>query len=286
LSEIKRLGVNILTTEEKHSQIEQETVRTVYETMADEYDERIPGITPNDRRFTETENAFLLSKITANDVVLDMGCGTGRFTLPTANIARKVTGLDLSSAMIAKARQKAESLALDIDFLEADMAHMPFADASFDVVVCMLALMHIPLEKRQQVFHEAKRVLRPGGTLLFSVKNALFERMSTSDRFATVDITDVEHKQLVFTQTRSGQEIKAPWYSFAPQDLTRLCAIAGLHLVHMRGNTPLSAWLSDNILEGQGVYEMVRLFENTLGDVPPFNYLGYHLLVEAIKPMG
>lgn len=272
-----------MTIEHKLYRREQDIVKDVYEEIAEEYDERIPGMTPNDRRFTDTERDFLFEKITHCDEVLDMGCGTGRFTLPLAKKARKVTGLDLSAAMIAKAQEKARRLSLNIEFCESDMSHMPFADASFDVVVSMLALMHIPLEERQQVFSEAYRVLRPGGRLLIGVKNALFERLSSADRFATVDITDVEQKQLLFTQTRSGKEITAPWYSFLPQDLDKLCAVAGLRLVCLRGNTPLSAWLSDSILSGSGVFEAVRRFETAFGDVPPFNYLGYHLLAEAVK---
>src|SRR5947208_12183477 len=125
---------------------EKEIVRNVYEEIADEYDERVPGITTVDMRFTETEMAFVLSKIRSSDDILDMGCGTGRFTIPLAQIARKVTGLDVSAAMIAKAREKAEEVGLSIDFREADMESMPFSDNSFDTVVCMLALMHIPIE--------------------------------------------------------------------------------------------------------------------------------------------
>lgn len=263
---------------------EQEIVRSVYEQLADEYDERVPGVTQNDARFTETEADFLMSRINSLDTVLDMGCGTGRFTIPLAKIAKNVNGLDLSAAMLAKAREKAEQQHVNITFHEADMASMPFENGTFDVVTCMLALMHIPLEKRQKVFLEASRVLKPGGRMLISVKNAIFERFSSADRFVDVDITDVEHKQLIFTRTKSGKEMQACWYSFTPQDLDKLFAIAGLRMVTLRGNTPISAWLSESILAEPSVYETVRKLENALGDIPPFNYLGYHIFAEAVKP--
>lgn len=263
---------------------EQEIVRSVYEEIASEYDERVPGVTQNDARFTETEADFLLKKMSAADTVLDMGCGTGRFTIPLAKVARSVSGLDLSAAMLAQAREKAEKEGLAISFYEADMAHMPFENETFDAVTCMLALMHIPLEKRQSVFLEASRVLKPGGRMLISVKNAIFERFSRADRFVDVDITDVEHKELIFTQTKSGKDMRACWYSFTPQDLDKLFAIAGLRMVTLRGNTPLSAWLSDSILAEPAVYETVRKLENALGDIPPFNYFGYHIFAEAVKP--
>src|SRR5436190_1462424 len=113
------------TTEEK------EVVRKVYEQIAEEYDERIPGVTPADARFTETEMAFVMSKIRASDEVLDMACGTGRFTIPLAQKARRVTGLDASAAMLAKARAKAEESGLNIGFQESDMENMPFEDNTY-----------------------------------------------------------------------------------------------------------------------------------------------------------
>lgn len=263
---------------------EQERVRGVYQKIAEEYDERIPGHTENDKIFTSTEMKFLREKISSTDHVLDIGCGTGRFTIPLARLAQRVAGLDLSDAMLLQARAKAKQENVEIDFYEANMAHMPLPDHSFDVVVSMLALMHIPLEKRQQVFFEISRVLKPGGRLIVSVKNAIFERFSKADRFADVDVTDVDKKELIFTNTRSGAEMKAPWYSFSPQDLEKLCATAQLHITHLRGITPLSAWMTDTVLADPKLRTTIDAFEHALGDVPPFNYLGYHLLIEAIKP--
>lgn len=265
-------------------QRERAQVRKVYETIADEYDERIPGNGVVDEIFTDSELDFLLGKIHAEDEVLDMGCGTGRFTIPLAERVKSVSGLDLSPMMLATARKKLADRGLEADLREGDMAALPFADASFDVVVSMLALMHIPREDRQQVFREVARVLRPGGRLLIGVKNTVFERMFRGDRFAAVDITDVESEELIFTKTRSGEDMVAPWHSFSPDELTALSAVAGLSLVHLRGNSPISAWLADAVLADTAVRWAVRRMESALADVPPFNHLGYHLLAEAVKP--
>ena len=266
------------------SQQERAQVREVYETIAGEYDERIPGNGVVDEIFTESETAFLLGKVGPGDDVLDMGCGTGRFTIPLAERARSVSGLDLSPMMLLSARKKLADRGLEADLREGDMADMPFPDASFDVVVSMLALMHIPRQDRQKVFHEIARVLRPGGRLLIGVKNSLFERMFRGDRFAAVDVTDVESEELVFTGTRSGENMIAPWHSFSPDELTSLSAVAGLCLVHLRGNSSISAWLADAVLADTGVRSAVRHVEKVLADIPPFSHLGYHLLAEAVKP--
>jgi ubiquinone/menaquinone biosynthesis C-methylase UbiE len=266
------------------AQREREQVRKVYQTIADEYDERIPGNGVVDDIFTDSEMAFLLGKVQSSDDVLDMGCGTGRFTIPLAERAASVSGLDMSPAMLAANRKKLADHGLDADLREGDMADLPFPDASFDVVVSMLALMHIPRQDRQQVFREVARVLRPGGRLLIGVKNSVFERMFQGDRFATIDITDVKSEELIFTKTHSGEDMVAPWHSFSPDELASLSAIAGLSLVHLRGNSPISAWLADTVLADSGVRSAVRHVETVLADIPPFSHLGYHLLAEAVKP--
>jgi SAM-dependent methyltransferase len=259
-------------------------VRQVYETIANEYDRRIPGEGPTDDLFTDTEYDFLLSKVDPSDHVLDMGCGTGRFTVPLAERAATVVGLDISPQMLAVNGEKLADRGLEAELREGDMTSLPFPDATFDAITSMLALMHIPLDDREQVFLEAARVLKPGGRLLIGVKNAIFERLFPGDRFATVDVTDVEAGELVFTETEAGQELSAPWHSFSPDDLARLTAEAGMSLVHLRGNSPVAAWLADSVLAYSGLRESIQSLEKSLGDVPPFNYLGYHLLAEAVKP--
>lgn len=148
----------------------------------------------------------------------------------------------------------------------------------------MLALMHVPRQDRQQVFREVARVLRPGGRLLIAVKNSVFERMFRGDRFAPIDVTNVESEELVFTKTSNGEDMVAPWHSFSPDELSSLSAIAGLSLVHVRGNSPICARLADAVLADVGVRSAVRRMEAVLADIPPFSHLGHHLLVEAVKP--
>jgi SAM-dependent methyltransferase len=96
--------------------------------------------------------------------ILDIGCGTGNFSLELARIGVKVTGIDVSEAMLAKAREKAAREGLAIEFLRADARQLPFADESFDAVVSVTALEFVP--DLGEALQEAYRVLKTGGRLV------------------------------------------------------------------------------------------------------------------------
>jgi ubiquinone/menaquinone biosynthesis C-methylase UbiE len=99
----------------------------------------------------------------AHGRVLEVAIGTGR-SLPHYRPGAIVTGIELSPAMLAIARQRAAGLGREVDLREADAEHLPFGDVSFDTVVCALSLCTIP--SPAAAIAEMKRVLAPGGRLL------------------------------------------------------------------------------------------------------------------------
>ncbi len=105
-------------------------------------------------------------------VALDAACGTGRHTAYLASLGHTVIGVDSSAAMLERAREKVP----DGEFHEAELHDLPLPDDHVDVVVCALALMHIP--NLEPVLAEFVRVLRPGGNLVISDWRSLVKEIA------------------------------------------------------------------------------------------------------------
>jgi SAM-dependent methyltransferase len=105
-------------------------------------------------------------------VALDAACGTGRHSAYLASLGHRVIGVDTSPEMLAFAREKLPGVELH----EADLHELPVEDNSVDVVVCALALTHVP--DLPPVFAEFARVLRPGGHLVTSDSRGLIGDLS------------------------------------------------------------------------------------------------------------
>jgi ubiquinone/menaquinone biosynthesis C-methylase UbiE len=133
-------------------------VRRVWESQAPSYDRQI--------RFFERiqfggGRKWVCSR--ARGDVLEVGVGTG-LNLPFYSEDVALTGVDLSPAMLAIARNRADELGRQVELQEADAQALPFPDGSFDTVTCTLSLCNIPDDRRAVA--EMWRVLRPGGRLL------------------------------------------------------------------------------------------------------------------------
>jgi ubiquinone/menaquinone biosynthesis C-methylase UbiE len=95
--------------------------------------------------------------------VLDVGAGTGNASIPAARTGADVTASDLTPELLDVGRARVSAEALDMSWVEADAEHLPFEDASFDVVMSSIGAMFAP--HHQEVADELVRVCRPGGTI-------------------------------------------------------------------------------------------------------------------------
>jgi demethylmenaquinone methyltransferase/2-methoxy-6-polyprenyl-1,4-benzoquinol methylase/phosphoethanolamine N-methyltransferase len=92
-----------------------------------------------------------------------------------------VCGIDPSAEMISVARAKADRAKLGIDYRVATIEALPFADATFDVVLSSLMMHHRPDDVKVLGLAEVRRVLKPGGRLLivdFSRPSGLLSRLA------------------------------------------------------------------------------------------------------------
>lgn len=99
--------------------------------------------------------------------VLDLACGTGRL-LDFASV-----GVDTSAAMLGQARARAPGRTL----IQATATALPFEDDSLDAVFSLHFFMHLSRAMQAQVLAECRRVLRPGGVLVFDVPSATRRRL-------------------------------------------------------------------------------------------------------------
>lgn len=106
------------------------------------------------------------AQVAPGERVLDVACGTGVVAITAARMGATVEGLDLTPALLERARQNAALAGASIDFQEGDVEALPYPDASFDVVLSQFGHMFAP--RPEVAISEMLRVLRPGGRLAFS----------------------------------------------------------------------------------------------------------------------
>jgi demethylmenaquinone methyltransferase/2-methoxy-6-polyprenyl-1,4-benzoquinol methylase len=132
-----------------------EGVRRMFDRIAPVYDAMNRLMTAGlDRRWRDEAAAAV---VRPGDRVLDACCGTGDLAIAAAKAGGKVTGLDFSEPMLARAREKNP----DIDWVSGDALGLPFPDGSFDAATVGFGVRN--LDDLERGLAELRRVLKPGG---------------------------------------------------------------------------------------------------------------------------
>jgi SAM-dependent methyltransferase len=117
--------------------------------------------------FAGVANPWTMGRLAPGERVLDLGSGAGTDSLVAAQMVGddgSVTGIDMTTAMLAKARAAAAEMGVaNLEFVEAEAERLPFPDESFDVVISNGGIDLIP--DKDAVFAEIFRVLAPGGRI-------------------------------------------------------------------------------------------------------------------------
>lgn len=133
-----------------------------------------------------------LADVGASERVLDVGAGTGLLTLPLCACAEDVWAIDIAPSMCDYLRTKAASASVEnLTVAVASADNLPMVDACVDVVVSNYCLHHLDDDGKRAALAEMRRVLRPGGRIVFG------------DMMFSLGIADARDRQIVAQKMRS-----------------------------------------------------------------------------------
>jgi SAM-dependent methyltransferase len=186
---------------------------------------------------------------------LEIGAGTGYFSLNLlqAGVLGSVVCTDVSPGMLAACAANAARLgrAGDVETVACEAAALPFPDGSFDIVLGHAVLHHLP--DLDAAFAEFRRVLRPGGTLLFAGEpSRLGDRMAQGPKRAALALAPL-WRRLVRARPAEYERGTGPTddhaleglvdvHAFTPGDLSGVAARAGFTGVRVQGEELLANW--------------------------------------------
>lgn len=131
----------------------------------------------------ETKTVLELLYPQKGEKILDVGCGTGNYSIKIARYGADIVGIDCSEQMLEIARNKTREEGLVIEFLLADALNLPFEDNTFDACVSVAAVEFLTDQPRG--IEEMFRVVRPMGRIVigFLNRNSIWGQLYTSEEF-------------------------------------------------------------------------------------------------------
>ncbi|WMW26291.1 class I SAM-dependent methyltransferase [Methanolobus sediminis] len=116
--------------------------------------------------------SMLEGLISSSSLVLDLGCGNGRFLLPLSRKYNTI-GTDVSATAVRRAREYLSKSNVGSDkraeCLASSITSIPFSDNSFDAILCLGVLQHLLEDERKQAISEIKRVMKSGAIFVLEV---------------------------------------------------------------------------------------------------------------------
>lgn len=213
---------------------EQPAAHAAYERLAAGYD--ASGDMKPANAYLERPATLSLLPDVEGDAVLDAGCGAGHVTAELRDRGASVVGLDVSREMLTYARDRAPTAA----FAQADLGTgLPFADETFDGVFSSLAFHYV--REWVPLFREVKRVLTPGGWVVFSVQHPCAD-------FAEYDDAENYHERERVTATWNafGMEVDVPAYRRPFSAILDTVSEAGFQLDELLEPTPTEEYRDAN----------------------------------------
>jgi SAM-dependent methyltransferase len=214
-----------------------------FDAFAERYDEQC--FTLN----TAAEIEFIVehARLPAGGTILDVGCGTGRHSVPLAARGYRVTGVDLSPGMLAVAEKRAAAANVDVEWVQASVAEFARPGA-FDAAICcceggfgLLTDESDALEHDAAILRNIATSLRPGGVLILNALNAARVLRSIDDdairsgRFDPVNLTEQSEVREHVPDMPAALTLRERYYT-APE-IRRMARSVGLTVRGVYGGT-------------------------------------------------
>lgn len=175
------------------------------------------------------------------DVVVDLGCGSGRALLWNRDWAAQTVGIDIAPFFAAEARQR-------VDLLLGDLRRLPFADATFTKAFSLDVLEHLSPEALRGMLTEAARVLAPGGTLFVYTHVRRNARIAVGLRWINRLAQRLDRAGLIdLRQEHLRKSDHLNPLADIPE-LRRVAAETGFRITRIRYYTPLVGGFVENVL--------------------------------------
>ncbi len=198
---------------------------------------------------TLAEVDFLLEvlELAPGDSILDVGCGTGRHAIELAKRGYRVTGVDISTGMLAEAQKAALAANVVVEWIRSDATQFQ-TTRQFDAVICLcegafglLSTNEDPVEHDKAILHNISTALKPGGPFLLTTFNGIakLRQLTQEDfehgRFNPATMIEESDQQLDLPEGKKTVHVKEHYYT--PSELIWLFQQEGLAVEHIWGGT-------------------------------------------------
>jgi ubiquinone/menaquinone biosynthesis C-methylase UbiE len=220
---------------------EKTTWERFFDAHAPVYDDNV--FTKNTAREVE----YLLEELhlPPGAAILDVGCGTGRHAIPLAQRGYAVTGLDLSSEMLARASRASQAVGVTVEWVRADAARFSLP-RRYEAALCLcegafglLGRDDDSLGQPSAILSNISRSLKPQAKVILTVLNAT----AMLRRCSNQDVAQGRFDPLILVESsavppREGlPPMAVRERAFMPTELVLLCRLAGLTVLHLWGGT-------------------------------------------------
>ena len=200
---------------------------------------------------TLKEVEFLIAELGLfqGDSILDIGCGTGRHSIELARRGYKVTGVDVSSGMLAEAKNAARAAHVEVTWVQSDATRF-VSEGQFDAAICLcegafglLGSADDAIEQPLAIIQNIRKSLKPGKKALFTVLNGLW--MLRQRTQAEVDNGSFDPLTLSLGSdappSESAPPVRVIERAFVPTELALLFRLGGMNVLNIWGGTA-GAW--------------------------------------------